>query len=75
MGKRLDDLSKKLTDAVDEVSDTLNQGVEKVKSPETKEKAVNIAHAAGDKVTKAADVLDNAFNGFINEIDKGIHNK
>ena len=70
MGK-LDDLSQKITYAAEEVADTINSAIEKAKTPEAKEKAHKAVTDAGEWIGHAANAVDNAVSGFIDELNKG----
>lgn len=68
---RLDNLSQKISDTVDEVSDSINNTIEKAKTPEAKEKVHKIANETGEWIGHATNVIGNTFNGLINDLNNG----
>ena len=74
MGK-LDDLSKKITDAAEEVADSINNTIEKVNTPENKEKVHKAVGDAGDWIGHTADALDKAVNEAAEKFSKEYHNQ
>ncbi|HBH94388.1 MAG TPA: hypothetical protein DDX91_01450 [Ruminococcaceae bacterium] len=66
MGK-VEELSGKINQAIDEVRDDLT-------SPETKEKVHKLAYDTGEWIGHASNVVGSAVNGFIDDLSKGFEN-
>lgn len=74
MGK-LDELSKKISDAAEEVADTVNNTIEKANNPENKEMVHKALNDVGNWIGHAADALDKAVNEAAETFSKEYHNK
>ncbi|MDE6579370.1 MAG: hypothetical protein K2K41_02425 [Ruminiclostridium sp.] len=64
MGKKIDELSEKINQAIDEVRDD-------IKSPETKEKIHKFANDTGEFVGRATTAVGSTVNSIIDDLNKG----
>ncbi len=68
---KLDNLSQKLTDALNEVSDSIDNTIEKAKTPEAKEKVHKVVNETGEWIGHTTNVIGDAFDGLMNDLNNG----